>query len=100
MKKLILIALITISFQAYADYSYDYRNGNSYNTEQESDGSTEVDGYNDNTGSQWQTNIQQNGDMNGTDSNDNSWTYNSDTKTYQNSDGTTCTGEGEFRQCY
>lgn len=81
--------------------TYDYKSGNSYTTRKDSLGNTNVDGYNLETGSSWNTQIKKNGDMKGTDKNGNHWNYNKSSKTYYNyGTGTMCTGEGESKVCF
>ena len=72
--------------------------GNCYTT-YDYGGTTQLYGNNSNTGSNWNTRIQQNGNMTGTDSSGNYWNYNANTGAYWNSDGTTCYGKGAFRTC-
>jgi hypothetical protein len=78
---------------------YDWQSGNSYNWQNNPDGSTDVRGWNLNTGSTWGTRIEPNGDMRGTDSRGNLWQYNENTGTYLNTDGTMCVGKGASRIC-
>lgn len=102
MKKLILAALLvaTISTEAAAEYKYDYRTGNSYNT-YNSGSNTHVRGNNVNTGSSWNTTIDNNtGNARGFDSQGNSWNYNNSTGNYNNSNGHGCTGKGAGRVCW
>lgn len=73
---------------------YDYKSGNHYRWNIDSDGDTEVRGRNFYTGSNWKTTIESNGDMRGTDSNGNRWKYNADTDVYYNY------GTGERRTKY
>lgn len=79
--------------------TYDWRSGNRYNWDRESDGSTTVDGYNLRTGSTWRTEIESDGDMNGRDSRGNLWQYDASSGFYTNTDGTICTGKGVLRTC-
>jgi hypothetical protein len=109
MKKIVLlVALIVpllVSQSSFAQWqprsgsTYDWRTGNSYNWNRNFDGSTNVNGFNTGTGSTWNTTIQPNGDMRGTDSRGNLWNYNSGTGTYLNTDGTICTGRGYAQVC-
>lgn len=81
--------------------SYDWRSGNSYSWTRNSDGSTDVNGWNLRTGSSWRTTIEPDGDMRGTDSHGNSWTYDNSTGYYHNfGTGKTCFGKGALRTCY
>lgn len=85
---------------AFAYHSYDPRTGNSYNVTENYGGGARVDGYNSSTGSTWHTTIENNGNMRGTDSDYNSWTYNSSTGAYYNyGTGESCYGKGSFRTC-
>jgi hypothetical protein len=80
--------------------SYDYQSGNSYNWNTDYSGNTRVRGTNYRTGSMWNTTVERDGDMRGTDSDGNSWNYNSRTNTYMNyGTGTYCTGSGAYRFC-
>lgn len=99
MKKILLGIFLILATTTFAGYSYDPYTGNSYTTYDNYDGGATVQGYNYNTGSQWRTQIQPNGNMSGTDSNNNYWSYNASTNFYYNSDGTTCTGTGFARSC-
>ena len=78
--------------------TYDYSTGSTYITTPQYN-STEVRGYNYNTGSQWRTTIEKDGDMRGTDAEGNLWQYNKSTKTYINTNGKICTGSGATRVC-
>src|SRR5437899_2963229 len=103
MRKIVLTILATllIATPAFAQSgsAYDWRTGSSYNWNHNRDGSTDVRGYNYNTGSQWRQTIMPNGDQRGTDSQGNYWHYNNSTGSYWNTDGTMCWGKGQFRQC-
>lgn len=90
----------TLHTQPQTTRSYDWQSGNSYTTHRQYDGSARINGMNTNTGSTWSTTVKPNGDMNGVDANGNYWNYNARSKSYYNSDGTTCYGEGENRTCY
>lgn len=79
--------------------TYDYDTGNSYRTSRQADGTTKVRGTNLNTGSTWDTTIKTNGDMRGTDSNGDIWTYDKSTGSYSNTNGKICTGTGASRIC-
>lgn len=100
MKALIFLICL-ISINAFADYKYDYKTGNSYSTYTDSVGNTYVRGFNTKTGSTWNTTIENDGDMRGTDSGGNYWNYNRGSKTYMNyGTGKTCYGSGAYRTCY
>src|SRR5262245_50701343 len=96
----VLLALLTSPASAQwgqtprSGSNYDWRNGNMYNWNQTPDGSTNVRGFNTNTGSQWNTTIKPNGDMQGMDSKGNLWQYNQNSGSYLNSNGTVCVGKG------
>jgi hypothetical protein len=101
-----IIALLLVLWGAPALWAQgagttvDPRTGNTYRWMQNPDGSTYLQGTNPYTGSQWNSNIQPNGNSQGRDSRGNPWNYNSDTNVYRNSDGTVCTGEGAARRCF
>jgi len=100
---LVALAVLILVSPALAQQfgsTYDWRSGNSYQWNHNGDGSTNVRGFNMNTGSQWNTTIQPNGNMRGSDSGGNFWNYNSTTGTYWNSNGTMCTGKGALRTCF
>lgn len=103
MKKLLLIAAFALALPtaAGAQSTYDWQSGNQYHSNQNFDGSTTIRGFNYNTGSSWNTTVEPDGDMRGTDSQGNMWQYDDSTGFYQNyGTGTTCTGKGAFRTCY
>lgn len=83
MKYLVLLSLIFGASVATAQYHYDYKTGNSYNTTK-SGNNTYTNGYNANTGSNWSARTDRSGNMNGFDSKGNSWNYNKSTGTYIN----------------
>ena len=62
-----------------SDSKYDPNSGNHDNWNRNIDGSTNVRGFNDRTGSQWNSTIQPNGDQRGTDSRGNMWNDNKGT---------------------
>jgi hypothetical protein len=99
MKWLFLALGLSLPGSAFAGSAYDWQSGNQYYWNEDSLGNTHVRGFNYNTGSQWNTNIKQNGDMNGTDSRGNLWNYNDNSGSYMNSDGTFCIGKGALRTC-
>ena len=99
---LCLILLVAFSLPAYAQSGsdYDWRSGNSYYWNTDSQGNTNVRGFNTRTGSHWNTTIEPDGDMRGYDSNYNPWTYDSGSGFYQNfGTGETCIGKGYARVC-
>ena len=105
MKHLVATTVLLFSQAAFAggygtSSSYDWQSGNSYSTTHNYDGSHTVHGTNLNTGSSWTTTISPNGDMRGIDSNLNSWSYDSGTGAYQNSNGHGCIGTGYARSCW
>ena len=93
-----LVLASSVTAAAQSGSSYDWQSGNSYHWNN-SGGQTHVYGYNSNTGSNWNTNIQRNGDMNGVDGSGNYWNYNAQSGSYYNSDGTVCSGKGAWRVC-
>lgn len=80
-------------------YSYDVSTGSSYRTTPTYGGGARVSGYNYNTGSMWNTTIDANGNMRGTDAQGNYWRYNRSTGSYTNSNGKMCFGKGATRTC-
>lgn len=78
--------------------TYDWQTGNSYTTTVNG-ANTTVRGFNTNTGSTWNSTIDASGNQRGTDSRGNVWQYNKATKTYINSNGRVCVGEGAARVC-
>lgn len=96
------LILVAFSPPAYAQSGsdYDWRSGNSYYWNTDSQGNTNVRGFNARTGSRWNTTIEPDGDMRGYDSNYNPWTYDSGSGFYQNfGTGETCIGKGYARVC-
>jgi len=88
------------SYTPSSGSTYDWQSGNSYTWRKSLSGDTNVNGWNVNTGSMWNTTIKPNGSMNGYDSQMNPWTYDSRTKTYINyGTGKMCVGEGATRVC-
>lgn len=105
MRQLLFLAgallLTTVSAHAQSSYTYDWRNGNSYRTTQNYDGSVTVNGWNTATGSQWRTTINPDGNMKGYDASNNYWTYRQNTGAYYNyGTGRSCYGKGAYRTCY
>jgi len=96
---LIASGFLAMTVPALAGSTYDYQSGNFYYWNN-SGGTTHLYGSNSSTGSNWNSTIRPNGNMNGTDSDGNYWNYNAGTKTYFNSNGTTCFGSGALRTCY
>src|SRR5262245_30175672 len=95
----VLVAVLTLLLGvgptvAQAWSTYDWRTGNSYFGSQGIDGSTTVWAFNSHTGSQWNTTIQRNGDMNGMDSRGGFWQYDGNTGNYWNTRGRMCFGKG------
>ena len=103
MKKLFLVLSLlfpSIAFSAgmydkqyktNSGHSYDFKSGNNYHWNTDPAGNTRVYGNNYNTGSIWNTTIDKNGNMNGSDSDGNFWNYNKKSGTYMNY------GTGEIR---
>lgn len=112
--KVILAAAATILFAApvlaqfddhpQAHTEYDWRTGNRYEIEHHDDAfeqDTHVKGYNVQTGSSWETTIDDDGDMRGRDADGNSWRYDEGSSLYQNyGTGKTCVGRGAARSCF
>jgi hypothetical protein len=96
---LVLVTTAPAVAQWSSGSTYDAQSGNRYNWNRNFDGSTNVRGFNTNTGSMWNTTIQPNGDQRGLDSQGNSWQYNNRSGTYLNTDGTMCVGKGLARIC-
>lgn len=97
MKILPFMGLLLLSSSIFAQCDF---NGNCYTVNPTYNG-YDVHGYNFNTGSMWNTTIQNNGNMNGWDSNGNYWQYNNNSGNYYNyGTGKTCYGFGYARQCY
>ena len=81
--------------------SYDHRTGNTYQTQTDMFGNTQVTGNNYATGSRWTSRTDANGRTSGYDSNNNYWTYDPMTKFYHNyGTGVSCYGTGFARRCY
>lgn len=97
----ILIGLLLFSGSVGAQYSYDYKTGNSYNVSRGL-GTTTVRGYNTRTGSTWTTTYKEDsGRYRGRDSKGNYFNGNNDTGYYYNmGTGKTCYGKGSARTCY
>ena len=94
MKKFVTAALLALAISpAMADYTYDYKTGNSYTTIGNS-----VYGNNARTGSTWNSHTYGSQSF-GTDSKGNSWNYDHNTGYYNNSNGKTCFGKGALRTC-
>lgn len=102
MRSLLLAAALVVlpGAVAMAQFSYDWRTGNSYSTTPTYGGGAHVQGFNAGTGSMWNTNIAPNGNMNGMDSHGNYWTYDRASGSYTNSNGHGCIGQGYARSCW
>jgi hypothetical protein len=87
----LIIGVSTADDYGNSGSTYDWQSGNTYNYYTDSFGDTHVRGYNYNTGSQWNTTIESDGDMKGYDSNYNYWNYDSSSGVYYNY------GTGEMR---
>lgn len=102
------LVLVLVAAPALAQWGsgspYDLRSGNrsgnQYRWQHNPDGSTDVRGFDFDTGSPWRTTIQPNGDMRGIDSRGNHWRYNESSGQYWNTDGPVCVGSGQARACY
>ena len=80
--------------------SYDPQSGNTYTWRRQSNGDTRVDGFNVRAGVRWETTIEPDGSMHGTDGKRQPWTYDARTRTYRNlGTGKFCVGEGYARVC-
>lgn len=80
---------------------YDWQSGNSYVVTPNYGGGMHVQGYNLNTGSIWNTDIDSQGNMHGYDAGGNYWTYDRGSKTYLNAGtGRGCVGDGYARTCW
>ena len=104
---LVLIVGVPVATQAQSYGSsgygstYDWQSGNSYNWNTDSQGNTQLRGFNLNTGSMWNQTIEPDGDQRGSDSQGNYWTYDNQTGNYFNfGTGRTCTGKGALRSCF
>lgn len=97
---IVLSLFIGFSLPTFANSAYDWQSGNQYYWYKDSNGTTNLRGYNFNTGSNWSTKIEPNGDMSGFDSNTNYWRYYNNTGSYWNSNGHGCIGKGLTRTCW
>jgi hypothetical protein len=96
-----LMACSSVLFAQDSGSKYDWRSGNSYHWNTTPEGSTQVHGFNVQNGTQWNTTIQPNGNMRGTDGNFNTWNYNAQSGYYHNNGtGETCVGKGYGRTCF
>lgn len=80
-------------------HAYDWQSGNSYTTTRRPDGSSSTNGVNMQNGTVWNSQTDRRGNSSGLDGSGNFWTYNPQTGTYINSNGTVCTGTGYGRVC-
>jgi hypothetical protein len=80
--------------------AFDWRSGNSYSISRDCSNITQVRAFNVRTGSIWRTTIQPDGDMTGTDSEFNLWSYDAQSGFYFSTSGRTCFGRGAARICY
>lgn len=98
---LVLAVAMSGAAMAQSRSVYDHQSGNMYYVSPRPNGGTHVQGYNLNNGSMWNTDVDRRGNMRGLDSDMNSWSYNSGSKTYMNhGTGRTCVGEGYARTCF
>ena len=96
MPQILSFALFFLLISAQAETKYDYKTGTWYTSSSTYNGTT-VKARNSRTGSTWTTTYEDNGNMKGTDSKGNRWTYKKSTGTYHNY------GTGEYRKkgkCY
>lgn len=103
MKALVLLVGLVSASASFAQSSstYDWQTGNMYQTYTNPySGQTQVHGSNTNTGSQWNTTIEPNGNQHGMDSHNNAWNYDANTGNYINyGTGKMCFGQGANRIC-
>jgi hypothetical protein len=99
--KIAVVSLLFVSPVVAQNFgsSYDWRTGNMYHWNGDSQG-TNLNGFNPQTGSMWSGRYSNDGTSHGMDSRGNAWNYNSNTKTYMNSDGHGCVGTGYARSCW
>ena len=95
---ILFFASLAIGFDSGS--SYDYQTGNSYRWFTDDSGNTTINGFNTRTGTVWQNHIDSKGNQHGMDSSGNVWRYDSNTGYYDNSERTTCRGEGSARRCW
>lgn len=99
MKMLIALGLMILPHTVLAEY--DWRTGNSYNTYDNSDGSTTTYGRNIYNGNSWTNQTEADGNQRGRDADGNHWKYDADTTRYYNyGTGKTCSGTGYARTCW
>ena len=104
-RAMILAALLSVAViapvLAQSRSVYDWQSGNMYTVTPGFGGGANVQGFNTNTGSMWNTRIDNRGNMNGMDSHMNPWSYDAGSKTYMNyGTGRMCVGEGYARTCF
>lgn len=96
-----LLGLATSVALAQSRSVYDWQSGNSYTVTPGFNGGAHIRGFNLNTSSMWNTDIDARGNMRGFDANGDYWTYNRGSKTYMNlGTGRMCIGEGYARTCF
>ena len=105
----LLFSITSASAQFFDEHpqthtEYDWQSGNRYVIEHHNnviEQDTHVKGYNFNTGSRWETTIDNDGDMKGHDADGNMWKYDDSSGFYQNyGTGKTCIGKGAARSCF
>lgn len=74
--KYLAILLILVSTGAQARYVYDYSTGNVYNVRQAANGQVVVQGYNQQTGSTWNSVHESDGSQRGVNAQGEGWSYN------------------------
>jgi hypothetical protein len=97
MRTIVLAAIVGVlvgtSPAGAQQYHYDWQSGNSYYTTPGIGGGAIVQGFNLQNGSNWHTNIDPHGNMNGFDARGNYWQYNRGSSTYMNfGTGRMCVG--------
>src|ERR1700693_4615417 len=94
------LTIIAPSF-AQSRTVYDWQSGNTYTVTPGYNGGANVQGFNAQNGSMWNTQIDRGGNMNGMDSHMNPWSYDAGSKAYFNyGTGRPCIGEGYARTCF
>lgn len=83
-KTLLIVAALMAAATLRAEYSYDPKTGNTYNTYKNAMGGTTTQGFNSQTGKSWSTDSTSNGSMIGTDGNGNRWQYDKGSGNYYN----------------
>lgn len=77
----------------------DPQSGNTYFMHRDEMGNVTVNGSNARTGATWRGSYGPNGRSSGIDADMNTWTYDSNSGVYLNSNGTSCVGTGDLQTC-